>query len=143
MYRYVFYGCVSVAWEIGQRLPERPKEAHRGPYKPREGWRRPDIPREAQGRPERPMERQRGRGRRSLYNVSVTRVMAWFCFLVVSLSGCSLVGGSLWNVSVCFYGCVSVAWEIGQRLPARPNEAHRGLFHRLPAAISQAPDTHR
>ena len=31
MCRYVFYGCVSVALEIGHWRPERPKDAHSGP----------------------------------------------------------------------------------------------------------------
>ena len=143
-------------------------------------------------------------GRRCLCNVSVACLIVWVCFLIVPFSGCSLVVGSLWNVSVCvlwvcvgswrlardgqrgpkrpieahisqekareaqvgpsrsreahrgpdkqregwgrldmpreaqegpekprerlFYGCVSVAWEIGQRRPERPKEAHRGSY---------------
>ena len=45
-------------------------------------------------------------------NVSVACVIVWLCFLVASFSGCCLIVGRLWYVSVCFYRCVSVAWEI-------------------------------
>ena len=46
-------------------------------------------------------------------HVSVVCVTVWVWFLNVSLSGRSLVVGSLWNVSACFfYGGVSVAWEV-------------------------------
>ena len=38
----------------------------------------------------------------SLWNVSVACVIVWLCFLIVSFSGCCLIVGSLWNVSVCF-----------------------------------------
>ena len=52
MFRYVFYGCVSVAWEIGQRRPERPREAQRGPERLREAQKGPERPREAQRGPQ-------------------------------------------------------------------------------------------
>ena len=47
-------------------------------------------------------EGQREHGRRSLWHVSVACLTVWVWFLNVSLSGWSLVVGSLWNVSVCF-----------------------------------------
>ena len=49
MYRYVFYRCVSVAWEIGQRRPERQREAQRGPERPREDQRSPEKDKENKG----------------------------------------------------------------------------------------------
>ena len=36
-----------------------------------------------------------------LWNVSVACVIVWVCVLIVSFSGCCLIVGSLWNVSVC------------------------------------------
>ena len=87
------------------------------------------MPSYAQGGPDKPREGHREQGRRSSCNVSVTCSIVWVCFLIVSFSGCSLVVGSLWNVSVCFlWGRVSVAWEIGQRRPERPKAAHRGPY---------------
>ena len=61
------------------------------------------MPSYAQGGPDKPREGHREQGRRSLCNVSVTCSIAWVWFLIVSVSGCSLVVGSLWNVSVCFF----------------------------------------
>ena len=144
----MFYGCVSVAWEIGKRRPEkaqrgpgRPREAHRGPQKPREahisqekageGQRGPERPRGGdQEGPEKPREGQREQGRRSLCNVSVACLIVLVCVLIVSFSRCSLVVGSLWNVSVCFVmGVCRLLGRLareGQRGPERPREAHRG-----------------
>ena len=49
MYRYVFYGCVSADWEIGQRMPERQREAQRGPERHREDQRSPEKDKENKG----------------------------------------------------------------------------------------------
>ena len=47
------------------------------------------------------------RSTRSLWTVSVACVIFWVCSLFVSLSGCCLIVGGLWNVPVCFlWGCV-------------------------------------
>ena len=46
--------------------------------------------------------RRRRNGRRNWGNVSVAYVIVWLCVLIVSSSGCCLIVGSLWNVSVCF-----------------------------------------
>ena len=83
-----------------QRDPVRPKELHRSPGEGQNkhwfvSWRR--------GRSRRRMRR--------LWNVSVVCVIVWLCVLIVSFSGCCLIVGRLRNVSVCFYGCVSVDWE--------------------------------
>ena len=42
---------------------------------------------------------------------TVAALVFWVDCLIHSSSGCCLIVGSLWNVSVCFYGCVSIAWS--------------------------------
>ena len=95
-----------------QRGPKRPREAQRGPERPREAQIGPERPREAQGGPERPREAQRGPERPR------------------ALSAALLFASSM---------------RTRQQSPKQPTHTynkHTDTFHRLPAAIPQATDTH-
>ena len=85
------------------------------PEKAREAKRGPERPIAAQGGPTKPREGQGERGRRRLWHVLVACFIVWVCCLIVSFSGCSLVVGSLWDVSVCLLwvcaGCLR-DWSI-------------------------------